>query len=264
MEFAFAGEELEATTPVVGDIEGWRKVRSGITLIWIGTLISIGMAILAVCGGVALAGIAAQGALSAPGGGSDWIVAMFIFVGVAVIGNVLIHVLKLVGHVFCLWAPAKRHAKPLAIACLVLFALGFGLQMLGWIVTLAEGGGFGGVGFLETGLLNYGGQAIELIEIVVFLVFLRAIARCIRDRRLAESCRSLIMLAGAVVLLVIGMFGVLFAIEKGGSTDMAPIAVLGCMCMIGGLGLVALVMYIILLSQMRTSLASYICRLERV
>src|SRR5262249_24211830 len=136
MDFAFVDGELEAATPVVGDVEAWRKVRSGVTLIWKGTLISVGMAILALCGGIALAAFVTQAALS---GGSDLMVATIIFVGVAVIGSVLIGMLKLVGHVFCLWAPSEYRAKPLAIASLILFALGFGLQMLGWIVNLAEG-----------------------------------------------------------------------------------------------------------------------------
>src|SRR5262245_58991678 len=81
MDFAFAGDELEATRPLIGAVDGWRKVRSGVSLIWLGTLVQVGLVVLAVCGGVAFAAFAASRGM---GGGGD-LATTIVFVGVAVI-----------------------------------------------------------------------------------------------------------------------------------------------------------------------------------
>src|SRR5262249_43426909 len=137
-------------------------------------------------------------------------VAMLICVGLAILVSVLIKGLQLVGHVFCIWAPTAHGAKALAIASLIMIALGSGLQVLGMIIRVAEGGRVGpfaslgaspGVGLVGSLLSNLG-QIINLIEIVVFLFFLRAIAQCIRDRRLQDNVRQLLFLAGTSIALV--------------------------------------------------------------
>jgi hypothetical protein len=266
-----ADDETEAFLPPLGNVSDWRKILQGVTLIWIATLMAVGLAVLAAVGAFTFAALASYDRFGEPPTGY---VAMRICVGIALLVILLIKGLQFVGHVCCLWAPTAHGAKALAIASFVMVALGFGLQMVGGIINVAEGGSVGAIARLvpspavgEVGfLLRSVGQIIDYVEIIVFLLFLRAIAQCIHDRPLQDNVRQLLFLAGASITLAVAVFSMLLvaAFSREYLSGLTGGLGIGCACMLGMSLVCTLIGYIIVLGQVRMALASYIHRLERV
>lgn len=253
--------------PGIGSIDDWRKVRAGITLIWAGTLIGVVLVIFALCAGL-FAGIS----IAASGGDPDSaMAAVLLFVVVFMFAALLNRVLECVGQIFCLWAAAEHGARRWAIACLVLFVAGFGLQLLGGVVSLVELGApsrIAAPGLPETaGTIGAAasnvGQILDLVNVIVFLFFLRAVARCIEDAKLQDNVRQLLSLATAAVVLTIGVLAVLFVASARDDTALVRnmgIFGFGAGCTVLVLLLAAFIWYIVLLWQVRAALAWHIRR----
>src|SRR5262249_9218073 len=96
-DFSIADHEPDAFGPPIGNVGDWQKVRGGITLIWIATLMAVGLAVLAVVGVFIFAVLAGY---DRPGEPPTGYVAMRICVGLALLLILLIKGLQFVGHVF--------------------------------------------------------------------------------------------------------------------------------------------------------------------
>jgi hypothetical protein len=264
---AFAPDPFAPPEPGIGGIDDWRKVRTGITLIWAGTLIGVLLVSFAVC-----VGMFAAMSIAASGGEPESALAGVLLVMVVFMFAALLNrVLECVGQIFCLWAPSEYGARRWAIAGLALFVAGFGLQLLGGVVSIVQLGAASqslGAEFSETtenigSIASYGGQALDLVNILVFLFFLRAVARCIEDRRLQDSVWQLLILASAVVVLTIGLLAVIFVATARDDTAFVRnlgIVGIGAACTIGVLFLAAFIWYIVLLWQVRAALTWHIRR----
>ena len=110
-----------------GDVEDWRKVRIGVSLVYYGlAALLLAFIVLVVGGGCAGAGGRDARLLGA-------LVGM-----VGLLGMVANFALNLVGQVFCLWSPPEHSARGLAIIALVLTVAGPGLTVTGGFVMLIE------------------------------------------------------------------------------------------------------------------------------
>src|SRR5262249_10333502 len=107
------------------------------------------------------------------------------------------------------------------------------------------------------------GQVLDLVNLVVFLFFLRAVARCIEDRKLQDNVKQLLILASAAVVLTIGLLAVIFVAMAHDETALIRnmgILGIGAACTILVLFLAAFVWYIVILWQARTALTWHIHR----
>jgi|SRR5207302_2590669 len=171
------------------------------------------------------------------------------------LGAMVLHVL---GEVFCLFAPSKNNAKTLATTALVLSGATILLNVVGLLIGP----------FLLVAMLT------GLGSLFVFLLFLRAVARCLRDWSLEGSAKNLIIMYAATVAgefiliimaLILGLGGLLRA---GGQNAAVPgdgpgagTYVLGCLgCVEIILGITSFIWYIVLLVQTRNAISHHLSR----
>jgi hypothetical protein len=253
--------------PGIGSIDDWRKVRTGITLIFAGTLISITLVLFAVCAGF-FAALAAAGSGAEP---ESALAGLALVVGVFMFAGLLNRVLECAGRVFCVWAPAEHGARRWAIACLALLIVGFGLQLLGGVVGIVQLGAarsLPGADLSETtenlgSIASSVGQVVELVNVLVFLFYLRAVARCIEDQKLHDNVKQLLILASAAVVLTIGLLAAIFVAMAHDDTAMIRnmgIVGIGAACTVLVLFVAAFVWFMVVLWQARTALTWYIHR----
>jgi hypothetical protein len=260
--------------------DAWRKVRTGITLILysIGATLALGM--LTFCMVVALTATFTVGSAGRGGAKSEEESAALVMVlvgGLMVLGGLTILGLRITGQAFCIAAPSKHGAKGLAIAALLLT-----------IASLFLTFGMVGLGFIEgatgkpplpmnrgqvTGLnsvLNVLSNGIVMIEAIVFLFFLRAVALGVHNRGLAQSIGYLMMVGGTIVVLFIGLFAVMAVTMPGGGPPAAgrrdlegAMALVGvCGCVIGILFLTFAIWYLVTLFQVRNAISAYLRHLS--
>ncbi len=224
-----------------GRIADWSKVQIGVSLILASVVVlvvlipigALGAFILRMTGTPKVGNEAAE------------------VLGVAILGFVLMGLgalatlLSLGGNVLCLMAPWKNGARVLAIVSLALAVITLMLTAVGFLVP------FVGLFGLLAGLAQY----------FVFLFFLRATARCIRAHELEANVGKLIiltaiMVAGAVVVVGVVLFGILANLARGSVGIFGGLT--GCLELV--LLLVALIWHLFVLLEARTEIARYIAR----
>jgi predicted Zn finger-like uncharacterized protein len=238
----------------------WYKVRTGIGLV----LLSICIAIMTGAIGGAIGGAAARAAAPAGGGGRGETALKLILglMGLAADGTALI------GYLFCLSAPTKNNARTLAIVTLVLAAVSLLFTGIEFILSLTDAGQAPG---MSRAVLLMIGILIGLIKLFVFLFFLRAVARCLKDRSLAKNIKNLMILYGTalggfivtMVLVLVTVAGMMAAVAQQGAAP-AP----GVLRGLGGIALTMVcwgcvdlllllggaIWYIVTLVQVRTAI----------
>ncbi|MBL8795643.1 MAG: hypothetical protein JNM56_17185, partial [Planctomycetia bacterium] len=244
-----------------GDVEDWRKVRIGVSLVYYGLAALILTFIFVVSGG----GCVAAGGQEAPLFGL--IVAL-----VVVLSLFANFALNLVGQIFCLWAPAEHSARGLAIISLVLTIAGPGLTMTGGVVSVIEELSRPRPLFATTTaaprppgvgpLISNIGNVLSVFQMLAFLSFLRATALCLKDGELALSVQPVLALAGVMAALFIG---ILFLGAMGGGVEMAlkklGIPPLGALGIAALLALIFVIGYGRILLNMRVALDKHLLRL---
>jgi len=240
---------------VSGSADDWEKVRLGVSLIYYGIVILLLTILIAFLGGLAAAISGAPEAIILLVGG---------LVVVAAFAQV---VLQIVGKVLCLRAPTNHGARGLAIASLILAAVGFALTFSGAITTIAAegaGGLLGGPIALQRtnaigSWMSNVGQVTDVIGIGVFVLFLRAVALSIGDEQLAASARQLLLLGGMVLVMLLMMFFILAGVGSRGDSIMALLG--SCAAIV--MAFAAFLKYVGLLSRCRDELALHVRRLRR-
>jgi hypothetical protein len=245
-----------------GDVEDWRKVRIGVSLVYYGlAALLLAFIVLVVGGGCA-------------GAGGREARLLGVLVGlVGLLGLVANFALNLVGQVFCLWAPPEHSARGLAIIALVLAVAGPGLTVTGGFVTLIEAASRISSTMRNTGpmlppdspgvgpLLSNIGNVLSIFQMLAFLSFMRAAALCLRDGELALSIQPLLALAGVLAAVFIG---ILFLSATGGGVgkalDKLGIPLLGFIGIAALLSVIYVIWYGRVLAQMRAALGNHILR----
>jgi len=239
--------------------DDWVKVQNGVGLV----LISICIFVFAVSANMG-AGVVA-GLQAPPGAGPGQFQARPIGFGIGRWLNLALGLVAdtvtLAGYFFCRSAPPKYGARAFATVCLVL----------------------GGASVVSLVVLLVGGIALDMVKplldvskLFVFLFFLRAIAKCLREESLAGRTNYLIILNGvflvglvAMMLMFVFSFGALAVaaqqhpqagqnFAKGFLGGMLALAACGCGEAI--LGLTSFVWYIITLIQTRSAIGRYLER----
>jgi predicted Zn finger-like uncharacterized protein len=197
---------------VHGTVTDWKRVRLGITLVIYSIFIALGDVLLACCAQVVVAfllvgamqqgmqqGARPEGLAVAAGGSAMLYLAVLIVEVVVLLACVA---LSFTGNVFCIFAPPKHGAKILALVALILFGVSLlgavGAMFLPAIGTTRAGGG---VMAAASGPVALGGGLGVTASWVVFLFFLRGMAKAMKDHGLAQSVVYLVVMAGITVLL---------------------------------------------------------------
>lgn len=263
--------------------DAWRKVRTGITLILYSIGVAIALVILLLCLLVPLATSIGSGNPRAGAGPSAGVgIALIVMGGLLILGGLTILGLRITGQAFCIAAPSKNGAKGLAVAALLLTIAGLFLTLGSVGLGIIEGAGVipslpGGRGTTTglSNLLNQLGNVVGMIESIVFLFYLRAVALGIHNRGLAQSIGYLLMVSGMMAVLFIGLIVVVIVSAVGattlgagpqgpgrkefeGATALAGI----CGCVFVIMLITYAIWYLVTLFQVRGAISAYLRRLS--
>jgi hypothetical protein len=242
-----------------GSVQDWKKVHLGVTLIWTGLWLGISTIAVGCCGWL---GLGIQHAMGDSPTGLG--IALFFFV---IGGFVLRLMLQIVGLTFCLLAPRGRGAKRLATICLGLSLVSVGLALVAGIVSSAQEGRiinpiFAGWSVTLGTIDAWGavGRALDFINLVVFFLFLRAVALNIRDENLLATVRQ-VLIVGAIVMALVIAITVIVAVYGDGESE-TPQSInslsAGLICTASILAPGWFIWYLVALGRSRTALARYI------
>ncbi len=233
----FCGEILDPTMKGMigaqGDASdpGWRRVRTGLALLYY-SIVTIFIAAI-----VAGIGIAISGAIAGPGGGDLPVGAIIILVigGLVIIGAAIG---TLVGQVFCISVPEISGARGFIIGAIVCMVVNVLLSIAG---EAAGSEALSGIGSL-----------VSLVGNVLFILFIRQSATYLNDHQLAASALKFLIF-GIIVFVVVVMLGVAAGVAAAGVAG-APvfIVILGLVVIV--CALVALVWYLRLLRSLMTTI----------
>jgi hypothetical protein len=187
----------------IGSRSAWRIVSVGLLIAGIGAGCGVVVYFLLLLGNIIALGTNYRDAQSIAGG-LGGIAAMGL--GIIIFGGVM-GLALLVGFGLCVAAPPKHGAKGFAIAALSLLVTG------GLFVICAFAA--------NSKALIIVAAVLGLAWYVTSALFLRAVAECMRDHPLAESCVDLIKLIAGVVGGLILLFGIIFAILNGTQPSIA-------------------------------------------
>lgn len=274
--------------------QGWRKVRQGINYIILSVWVLLGQFGFSIIGGM-VAGIAGASAMSSAKTGGQAVGAaatagagVIIVMVIALLIGLASQALSVVGRVFCLNVPPGRGGglKNLAIASLGLYAGALVFQYLGNIISWAQlGFGAGGSPFASIGSgiagMSVGGigALLAIAGIIVFMLFLRAVALAVKARQVANGIKTwLITMAistGVGILLMIVGFAIagaamFSALGGGGGSPPSSGAAAGLAggallmgavgCILGVMALALFIWYVIILFQVRGAIDRYLRR----
>lgn len=237
-----------------GSLEDWRKVRQGINLLYHGLVIGIVTMLSMMC---ASCGFSRRRSVDPESAALAMILG-----GLVMLAGLTSVSLHLVGQVFCLRSPLEHRARALARISLPLLLLGLGIVQLGAVAGWV-GSSLQPFGQLGDPIANLG-SIVMLAQLVVLLLYLRAIALNIRHHRLAVSIRQLIFLVAGIIAAFATMYGAIFAFNATGKSidDLGPVIVpFACVQVV--LALIFPVWYAVVLSELREAVAAYVRRRER-
>ena len=256
------------------------------TLVVTSLCILIVTVVLAFCGGVVLAMATASSAASAAGDGRELRGStagalgggLLVLIIVVVTIVLICQILKLLGYIFNLAAPAAHKAKPLAIATLGAGVGSILLLILGYVLVIAAGVANARNPLFPTGTGAFGvgnvialiGQIGSLVELALFLFFLRAVCFGVRADWLARTINYLMILGGVglgMYVLVIIIF-LLLSVGAAATRDAmltSGVGIVGSICICVDVVIMVgwLVWYIITLFQVRGAIVNYIGRRAR-
>jgi predicted Zn finger-like uncharacterized protein len=236
----------------------WRKVRTGLTLEIVSICVLVLAVLIAMIGGIILAGgegNAARAGGVPRGGGVE---ALAGIVGLMYLASAI---LAIVGYIFCMQVPPKHGAKGLAVAALVLAGASLLVVIISGIIDVARGPGEvrplvgkdAQQGFRP---LEAVGVVLNAAKVLVFLFFMFAVAKSLRARSLEKSIKHVIILSGLAVgawvaLMVLALLG---AGAGGGLFWLAS----ACVCLVIILGFVTFLCYLVTLGQVRRRISRYL------
>ncbi len=239
----------------------WRGVHLGLTLLLATTVVAVVGVLLFFCLGIALVGILSGHARpdASPAGTLSAVGALALMTIIAGLVIVLDWVVALVGLGFCVTAPARNGAKALAIGTLAVVGLGLLLSIGSTVAGRMHPQTAPPLSPLDhptaSGrlLLDAVRGLLAVAGSVTFLLFLRAVAVCLREDGIVSSIHLLLGIIGAEVAL-----GVLTQILVGTMGGSAPgslpggaILIVACVALL--LGLIIAVWYLVLLLQVRAA-----------
>jgi hypothetical protein len=258
---------------------GWEGVFSGLGFVLASLGVTVVLFLVGTCGTMVTSGAAASqvsgdnpqpGAGTAVAGGGLILLTVIGWLGLAGI-----HALVITGHVFCLSAPPKYGARALAYVTLLLAILNvlvsLGGQFAGLSVTAVPPAAGPTASFMVAQVLALGPWVCTLAYLLVFLLFLRAVALGVEAYSLAETVVGVMIIFGLGSLVYLGTMAV--AIVTGselvlvlaiqGGLDLDTVSTLGLLLgIVGALGFLvwlgAMLWYINTLFQVRHAVGLHI------
>jgi hypothetical protein len=255
--------------------EALRKVSTGFKLVYYGLVLVVLAVIVGIVGLAVLVGAAVGGAGGQAGGqaAAGGVIGLMLLVGgLAVIGSIV----GLVGRVHCLAIPDEAgSAKPMIVTSVVLEVI----SLLSSVVNTADNVGGNFIPFQVKTVAGGLGMIFSVVAAILFLLFIRSAAEYVRRPRLADTAMSVLWLwvatigcyiAGIVVVIV----GVAAGAAAGGGAGRGAAggpgagaaggACVGSLLMLTALvlGLVALVRYARLLTEMSRATLRFADRME--
>jgi hypothetical protein len=233
-------DDAPDTQQVRAALRGWRKVRLGISIIyiafcvWVGTILLYFAMIplLAVMTNTSVAaGVANPGQVNAEQGGCLFVILTFFVGGI----GFLVNLATIVGYCFCLFVPPRTGAIGWAIGTLALALLTLGSSFFGFIFPPLQ---------LVTWLLGFS-------QWMTFLLFLRAVGVALDVSWLVKSIQGLLLLGvggmgtwvGGMVLSFVFLFGIA---SKGRPPDAADSCFVGIGLLVAGVVLLLLLIIILI------------------
>ncbi|HEV3082162.1 MAG TPA: MJ0042-type zinc finger domain-containing protein [Gemmataceae bacterium] len=260
-------EEEEDDRPRRGKRADWQKVRTGVTLMLVAICLLIFAAIVHIIGTLALFGTMLGAVQGGPGqaqaAAGRAVGGALAFLVLVVIMFLSAGALVITGEVFCLFAPSKFNAKTLATTTLVL--TGGGIVLYGGGLLLGPFGIF---------VMIFAALALQAANIV-FLFFLRAVAKCLKDWSLEGSARNLtiVYVASVIGWVIIFVLALIIGFAALGGAAVVPgqgkvpvpgaagpgagTYVVGCLtCVDAILGVISFIWFIVVLVQTRNSITN--------
>jgi hypothetical protein len=284
------GEEEGAGSQ--GNRAAWRKVGNGITFVLVALGLTVALPCCGALGGGIIGGVTAANAPAGRGQAGPGAVTMAAssggaFFALAVVLNLLAAGVKGVdvyGHYLGTAVPDKPGTglRGLALTTLGLIGAAAGLTILSNFLSLAlgMGGGLfvnpltGGASAILVGGFGFIGGLCQLAGMIVFVLYLRAVAFAVKRKDLGKLLR--VFLISVISAVAVGIVVATIAVAVVGTAAFAGLgrggqpgagaanamaggfiamAVLGCIGFLVGLGLA--IWYIILLVQLRAAVMSF-------
>lgn len=246
-------EELEPLAR--GSKAGWRKVRTGLTLMLVAAAVSFGLLLLAFLGGAIIGGMSA-GVRGKPDLGAAQTFGAVVGILIVLVGNGL----GLTGLWLCAQVPPKTGARGLALGAFCLGVLTLVLGLLRGVMLLANGAPAAGAANQEAGLATSQILAAVLALLgttngVLFLLFLRAVALRLRRDSLATTAvvaTAILVLAG--LLTAVSNLLVQTSAAPGAPANAANgVILIAASCSMIVLGLACLILSLVVLVKVRAA-----------
>jgi hypothetical protein len=278
-----------------GNRAAWQKVASGLNFVIASIAILIGSYFVMLMGFLAIGMMAANFSqvagpgttvLAAPGARTGFVILML----GAILMQAVTYGVKVYGHYLGMSVPAGSgtRLKSLAVATFGLFAVMAGMWLsaagIGFVTSPGTGfsmnplsslgGGFGTIATIVSAGLNLIGSLCYLAGFIVFILYLRGVARAVRRKDLANNAKYylIIVIVAVIVAVVLGGMAVAalgFAAVTGSGPGGQPgagatgaaigggLLFLGLTCL-GSVGSLALfIWYIVLLFRMRSAVLDF-------
>jgi hypothetical protein len=177
----------------------WHLVRVGLLIVSIGACVLAGGYAVHMISDLLLV-IALAGKKAGPASA---------FVTVEKVARVIMYLAAVgmvVGYVFGIFAPNKNGAMPLGIVVLALGGINLILRLIFWLLPIF------GSGVRSHVAVEIVFELVYVAELILFLLFLRAVALCFKDRWFAQGCANQIFLIGGygAAFIVMGVMTIIF------------------------------------------------------
>jgi hypothetical protein len=168
---------------------GWTEVRSGLGLIVRGYLLLIGAAVLFATGTGIILSLSLQQRAKIPWQVRE--IGLFLGLGLLGLASLYCYGCVIVGHWRCLMnVPERRGARWLMFGCLTCILAGPALNLASNLTGIEKGvkleRGLDGVKEFrmskEGAIMQAGSAGVQALGLILFILFLRAVARCFEDR----------------------------------------------------------------------------------
>jgi predicted RNA-binding Zn-ribbon protein involved in translation (DUF1610 family) len=212
-----------------GDVSDprWRKVRSGLAILYYSIIIIFAAMLLLVIGAATIGAMAHN----QPGGDPPVVLMILILpVGLIVLGA---GIGTLVGQALCTSVPESSGARGFAIGAILCIVANFLLSMFG--------------GIIQSEAISGMGSLVSIIGSVLFILFIRRTATYLNNQELAAS-------AGRFLIFAAAMVGVAVVLGTAAAIAAAPaiIGIVGLVVVVGAL--IAFVWYLRLIKSLMTTI----------